>query len=54
MKEEYERIIEHYQTIFEDMYADLCEMKQECERLRRENVLLKSRINERSYEEEYE
>ncbi len=54
MKEEYERIIEHYQTIFEDMYADLCEMKQECERLRRENVLLVSQVRGRSCDEEYE
>ena len=52
--EECERIIDHYQNIFENLYAELCEMKQECERLRRENVLLRSRITERSFDEDYD
>lgn len=54
MNEELDCRIAKYQTIIEDLYVTLCESKQECERLRRENILLRSQIRERSYEEDYD
>ena len=51
--EEFEKKAEKYQNIIEDLYAALCEQKQEAEKLSAEIKMLREHM-ERSYEEDYD
>lgn len=50
--EEFEKKAEQYQTIIEDLYAAMCELKQDNERLLRENDMLRCQLNKSACEDE--